>query len=56
MVTAKTQDPNGSLSGIVFGWTADAQVGVNASDYVPVPALAGPTASAMRSTIPNSST
>ena len=23
MVTAKTQDPNGSLSGIVFGWTAD---------------------------------
>ena len=42
MVTAKTQDPNGSLSGIVFGWPADAQVGVNASDYVPVPALAGP--------------
>lgn len=42
MVTAKTQDPSGSLSGIVFGWTADAQVGVNAKDYVPVPALAGP--------------
>ena len=42
MVTAKTQDPNGSLSGIVFGWTADAQVGVNAKDYVPVKALAGP--------------
>lgn len=42
MVTAKTQDPNGSLSGIVFGWTADAQVGVNAPDYEVVPALAGP--------------
>lgn len=42
MVTAKTQDPSGSLSGIVFGWTADAQVGVNAKDYVVVPALAGP--------------
>lgn len=42
MVTAKTQDPSGSLSGIVFGWTADAQVGVNAKDYVPVTALAGP--------------
>lgn len=42
MVTAKTQDPNGSLSGIVFGWTADAQVGVNAADYAVVPAIAGP--------------
>lgn len=42
MVTAKTQDPSGSLSGIVFGWTADAQVGVNAKDYVVVPAIAGP--------------
>lgn len=42
MVTAKTQDPNGSLSGIVFGWTADAQVGVNAKDYAVVPAIAGP--------------
>lgn len=42
MVTAKTQDPNGSLSGIVFGWTADAQVGVNAKDYVVCKALAGP--------------
>lgn len=42
MVRAKTQDPAGSRSGIVFGWTADAQVGVNAPDYVPVPAIAGP--------------
>lgn len=42
MVTAKTKDPNGSLSGIVFGWTADAQVSVNAADYTLVPALAGP--------------
>lgn len=42
MVTAKTQDPGGALSGIVFGWTADAQVGINAKDYVVVPALAGP--------------
>ena len=42
MVTAKTQDPNGSLSGIVFGWTADAQVGVNVADYEVVPALQGP--------------
>lgn len=42
MVTAKTQDPGGSLSGIVFGWTADAQVGVNVADYEVVPALQGP--------------
>lgn len=42
MKTAKLQDPNGSLSGLVFGWTADAQVGVNAGDYVQVPAIAGP--------------
>jgi len=42
MVTAKTQDPEGALVGIVFGWTADAQVGVNVGDFAIVPAIAGP--------------
>ena len=42
MVDAKTKDPNGSLSGIGFGWTADAVFSTNNKDYVVVPALAGP--------------
>lgn len=42
MVTAKTQATTGAQVGIVYAWTADAQVGVNAKDFTLVPAIAGP--------------
>jgi len=42
MVSAKTNAPDGAQVGIVFAWTADAGVGVNASQFAVVPALAGP--------------
>jgi len=42
MVTAKTKAEGGAKVGIVYGWTADAQVGVNADQFELVEALAGP--------------
>lgn len=42
MVDGKTMASAGSLSGIGFGWTADAEFQVNEKDYVVVPAIAGP--------------
>jgi len=42
MVRAKIQDEAGSATGIVFAWTADAELLGNARDYVVVEAVAGP--------------
>jgi len=42
MVRAKIQDEAGSATGIVFGWTADAELLGNAKDYVVCEAVAGP--------------
>ena len=42
MVRAKIQDEAGSATGIVFGWTADAELLGNAVDYQVVEAVAGP--------------
>lgn len=37
-----TKDAGGAKTGIIFGWTADAQVSNNAGDFEVVPAIAGP--------------
>ncbi len=42
MVRAKIQDEAGSATGIVFAWTADAELLGNAKDYVVVEAVEGP--------------
>jgi putative aldouronate transport system substrate-binding protein len=42
MVRAKIQDEAGSATGIVFAWTADAELLGNAKDYVVAEAVAGP--------------
>ncbi len=42
METGLTKDPNGPLTGMVMGWTADAEAGVNAKDFTILPAVAGP--------------
>ena len=42
MVRAKIQDEAGSATGIVFGWTADAELLGNAVDYVVAEAVEGP--------------
>ncbi len=39
--TAKMQAEGGSKVGVVYGWTADAQVGTNAGQYSLVPAIEG---------------
>ncbi len=42
MATAKRQAEGGSKVGLIFGWTADAEAGVNAGQFVPLEAVAGP--------------
>lgn len=42
MVTAKTHAEGGALVGMVNAWTADAEVGANARQFVVLEALAGP--------------
>lgn len=40
--TAKRQAEGGSLVGLLSGWTADSEAGMNASEFVPLEAVAGP--------------
>lgn len=42
MATAKRQAEGGSLVGLVSAWTADAETGPNASQFVPLEAVEGP--------------
>ncbi|MEF9879687.1 MAG: extracellular solute-binding protein [Clostridia bacterium] len=42
MVAAKTQAEGGSLTGICFAWTADAEVGANAAQFQVMEAVKGP--------------
>ena len=42
MAEAKRQDKEGSRIGVSLAWTADAAFGINASEYVALPALMGP--------------
>ena len=41
MFTSKKQADGGSKVGLIHGWTADAEAGVNASQFVPLEALEG---------------
>lgn len=41
MFTSKKQAEGGSKVGLIHGWTADAEAGVNASQFVPLEALEG---------------
>lgn len=40
--TAKRQAEGGSQVGLLSGWTADAEAGMNAAEFVPLEAVAGP--------------
>lgn len=42
MLTAKIQASGGSQVGYIFGWTAEAAAGINADEFVPIVAVAGP--------------
>ena len=42
MATAKRQAEGGSVVGMLNGWTADAEAGVNAAEFTPLEAVAGP--------------
>ena len=42
MATAKLQAEGGSQVGLFTGWTADAQAGLNAAQFIPLEAVAGP--------------
>lgn len=42
MYKAKISSEGGSETGLMFGWTADAEAGVNAGEFEVIPALAGP--------------
>ena len=42
MATAKLQAEGGSQVGLFTGWTADAQAGLNADQFIPLEAVAGP--------------
>ena len=41
MFTSKKQAEGGSKVGLIHGWTADAEAGVNASQFIPLEALEG---------------
>lgn len=42
MYNAKVQSTTGSRVGLIFAWTADADAGANADEYVAMPAVKGP--------------
>ena len=42
MYTSKLQSSGGSQVGYIFGWTAESAAGANASEFVPMVAVAGP--------------
>lgn len=42
MYKSKISSEGGSETGLMFGWTADAEAGVNAGEFEVIPALAGP--------------
>lgn len=42
MYKSKISSEGGSETGLMFGWTADAEAGVNAGEFEIIPALAGP--------------
>ena len=42
MYSGKLQATGGSMVGLLWGWTADSEAGVNESEFVPMPAVKGP--------------